>query len=78
MRSTPSLTVNGTEIGTGTIDAGSTAIDSYCLADGCYIIQVTLKVPTQDEITWSISMETSVVSSRVVLVSQCHVQRWFW
>ena len=46
--------VSGTEIGTGTIDAGSSAIDTYCLADGCYIIEVT-EGSWPAEITWSIS-----------------------
>ena len=46
--------VNGTELGTGTIDAGSSAIDTYCLADGCYIIEVT-EGSWPGEISWSIS-----------------------
>jgi hypothetical protein len=46
--------VNGTELGSGTITAGSSAIDSYCLADGCYIIEVT-EGNYPSEITWSIS-----------------------
>jgi len=32
--------VDGTVVGTGTIDNGSAATDSYCLADGCYTIDV--------------------------------------
>jgi hypothetical protein len=30
--------VDGNEIGTGTIASGSSAVDTYCLPDGCYII----------------------------------------
>ena len=33
-------TIDGVEVGSGTIDVGSTATDSYCLADGCYSITV--------------------------------------
>jgi hypothetical protein len=33
-------TVDGVEIGSGTIAIGSSATDSYCLADGCYTIDV--------------------------------------
>jgi hypothetical protein len=33
-------TVDGTEVGSGTIDVGTNATDSYCLADGCYTIEV--------------------------------------
>jgi hypothetical protein len=33
-------TVDGEVIGSGTIDVGSAATDSYCLADGCYTISV--------------------------------------
>ena len=46
--------VNGTELGTGTIAAGSSAIDSYCLADGCYILEVT-EGSYPGEISWSVS-----------------------
>jgi hypothetical protein len=33
-------TVDGVVIGSGTIEVGSSATDSYCLADGCYTISV--------------------------------------
>ena len=33
--------VDGSEIGTGTIELGGSGTDAYCLANGCYIITVT-------------------------------------
>ena len=45
--------VDGTEIGTGTIDAGSSASDTYCLADGCYSISVT-EGSWPSEISWNV------------------------
>jgi len=46
-------TVDGVEVGSGTIDVGSAATDSYCLADGCYTI--TVGGGTYDsEITWTV------------------------
>ena len=36
--------VDGTVIGSGTIEAGNTS-DTYCLADGCYTIEVSRKLP---------------------------------
>ena len=45
--------VDGTEIGTGTIEAGSSGSDTYCLANGCYVIEVTGGFyPT--EVSWSV------------------------
>ena len=46
--------VSGTEVGTGTIEAGSTGADTYCLSDGCYVITVTEGF-YPGEISWSIS-----------------------
>ena len=45
--------VDGTEIGTGTIEAGSSASDTYCLADGCYSISVT-EGSWPGEISWNV------------------------
>ena len=45
--------VDGTEIGTGTIEAGSAASDTYCLAAGCYSIEVT-EGDWPGEISWSV------------------------
>ena len=45
--------VDGTVIGTGTIDAGSSAADTYCLADGCYSIAVT-EGSWPSEISWNV------------------------
>jgi len=46
-------TIDGVEVGSGTIDVGSSATDSYCLADGCYTISVG--GGTYDgEITWTV------------------------
>ena len=45
--------VDGTEIGTGTIEAGNAASDTYCVADGCYIIEVT-EGDWPGEISWSV------------------------
>ena len=46
-------TVDGVEVGSGTIDVGASATDSYCLADGCYTI--TVGGGTYDsEITWTV------------------------
>ena len=46
--------VDGTLIGSGTIDAGSTGADSYCLATGCYSITVT-EGSFPGEISWNVS-----------------------
>ena len=48
------LDVNGGQLGTGTIEAGSAASDTYCLADGCYIIEVT-EGSYPSEISWDIA-----------------------
>ena len=45
--------VDGTLIGTGTIDAGSSATDTYCLTAGCYTIAVT-EGSWPSEISWNI------------------------
>jgi hypothetical protein len=45
--------VDGTTIGTGTIAAGSSASDSYCLATGCYVISVTEGTFPAD-ISWNV------------------------
>ena len=45
--------VDGTVIGIGTIDAGSSAADTYCLADGCYSIAVT-EGSWPSEISWNV------------------------
>ena len=45
--------VNGTELGSGTIDAGSAATDTYCLADGCYIITVS-EGTFPGEVSWNV------------------------
>lgn len=45
--------VDGTEIGTGTIEAGSSASDSYCLANGCYVLTVT-DGGYPSEISWNV------------------------
>ena len=47
-------TTDGTVLGSGTIEAGSAASDTYCLSDGCYIIEVT-EGTFPGEISWSIS-----------------------
>ena len=49
-------TVDGTEVGTGTIDVGTNATDSYCLADGCYTISV-------DEGSWPAEISWNVVGA---------------
>jgi hypothetical protein len=46
-------TVDGVEIGSGTIEIGSAATDSYCLADGCYMIDV-VSVAYAAEMTWTV------------------------
>ncbi len=46
-------TVDGTEVGSGTIDVGTNATDSYCLADGCYTIEV-VGATWSSEMTWNI------------------------
>ena len=46
--------VDGTLIGSGTIEAGSTGADTYCLATGCYSITVT-EGDWPGEISWNIS-----------------------
>ena len=46
--------VDGTSIGSGTIEAGSNAADTYCLANGCYSITVT-EGSWPGEISWNIS-----------------------
>ena len=45
--------VDGTEIGTGTIDAGNSGSDTYCLANGCYVIEVTGGF-YPGEVSWSV------------------------
>ena len=45
--------VDGTEIGSGTIDAGSSGSDTYCLANGCYVIEVTGGA-YPGEVSWSV------------------------
>jgi hypothetical protein len=45
--------VDGTLIGSGTIVTGSSASDTYCLADGCYSIAVT-EGSWPSEISWTI------------------------
>ena len=47
-------TTDGTVLGSGTIEAGNAASDTYCLSDGCYIIEVT-EGTFPGEISWSIS-----------------------
>jgi hypothetical protein len=56
--------VDGTEIGTGTIDTGTAATDHYCLADGCYTIDVVC-----NETTWCIEMSWTVLGAFGGLVS---------
>ena len=46
--------VDGTAIGSGTIEAGSNAADTYCLSNGCYSITVT-EGDWPGEISWNIS-----------------------
>jgi len=46
-------TIDGVVIGSGTIENGSSATDSYCLADGCYTISVGGGT-WDSEITWNI------------------------
>ena len=45
--------VDGTVIGSGTLEAGATGSDTYCLADGCYTIEVSLG-DWPDEVSWDI------------------------
>ena len=45
--------VDGTVLGSGTIDVGSAATDSYCLADGCYTIDV-VGASYAGEMSWSV------------------------
>ena len=45
--------VDGTLIGTGTIEAGASASDTYCLANGCYSIAVT-EGDWPGEISWTV------------------------
>ena len=46
-------TVDGVVVGSGTLDIGSAATDSYCLLDGCYTL--TVGGGTYDsEITWTV------------------------
>ena len=54
-------TVDGVEVGTGTV-AALTATDSYCLADGCYTISV-------DEGTWPGEISWNVIGAFGGLVS---------
>ena len=44
---------DGTVVGVGTIEAGTNASDSYCLADGCYSISVT-EGSFPSEISWNV------------------------
>ena len=46
--------VSGDVIGSGTIVAGTSAADSYCLADGCYVIEVS-EGSWPSEISWNIT-----------------------
>ena len=46
--------VDGTVLGTGTIEAGNNGSDSYCLADGCYTIAVT-EGDWPGEISWNVA-----------------------
>jgi len=48
--------VDGTMVGTGTIETGALAIDTYCLADGCYTIEVVGG-------TWSYEMSWTVIGA---------------
>lgn len=45
--------VDGTVIGEGTIENGGNAADSYCLADGCYTIDV-VSVAFASEMSWNV------------------------
>jgi len=54
-------TIDGVEVGTGTV-AALTATDSYCLADGCYTISV-------DEGTWPGEISWNVIGAFGGLVS---------
>ena len=45
--------VDGTVIGSGTIEAGNNASDTYCLADGCYTIEVS-EGSYPGEVSWEI------------------------
>ena len=47
-------TIDGVEVGSGTIDVGSAATDSYCLADGCYSITVGGGT-YESEMTWTVA-----------------------
>ena len=55
-------TVDGTAVGTGTIDVGTNATDSYCLEDGCYTISV-------DEGSWPGEISWNVIGAFGGLVS---------
>ena len=55
-------TVDGVEVGTGTVEVGTNATDSYCLADGCYTISV-------DEGTWPGEVSWNVLGAFGGLVS---------
>ena len=45
--------VDGTVLGTGTIEVGSNGSDTYCLADGCYSISVT-DGAYPGEVSWNV------------------------
>ena len=45
--------VDGTELGTGTIELGGSGSDAYCLENGCYIITVTEGL-NDFQVGWSI------------------------
>ncbi|MBM55703.1 MAG: hypothetical protein CMB32_03995 [Euryarchaeota archaeon] len=49
-------TVDGTEVGTGTVEVGTNATDSYCLEDGCYTISV-------DEGSWPAEISWNVLGA---------------
>ena len=46
-------TTDGTEVGSGTLEFGTSGADDYCLADGCYIITVT-EGSFPSEVSWNI------------------------
>jgi len=54
--------VAGNEIGTGTLASGSSGVDTYCLADGCYIITVVGG-------SWSYEMSWNITGAFAGLVS---------
>jgi len=54
--------VDGTVVGEGTIDVGTNATDSYCLANGCYVIDVVGG-------SWSYEMSWNVFGAFGGLVS---------